>query len=73
MKPKSKLLIFTNWIKEFGPPRLAKTLDVHPTTVWKWTDGHLPRPEQMTRICEISEGRITYDIMVEGAQEVGNR
>ncbi len=64
------LLTFKNWIDEYGSARLAKELDVHLTTVGKWLRGHCPRPEQMTKIKELSGGRVDYTTIVEGVQEV---
>ncbi len=72
MRP-SKLSIFTNWIKDYGPTELAKKLDVHHTTVQKWSIGHLPRASQMTRIKDLSKGIVSYDVMIEGAQEAGKQ
>lgn len=69
----SNLLIFTNWIKEYGASRLAKKLEVHHTTVQKWTCGHLPKAKQMAKIRGLSGGLVSYDVMVDGAREAGKQ
>lgn len=72
MKP-SKLLIFTNWIKDYGAGELAKKLEVHHTTVQKWTCGHLPKASIMAKIRDLSGGKVSYDVMIEGAREAGKQ
>ena len=60
-------MTLTNWIINTGPKKVAKLLNVDPSTVSIWRSrGALPRPAQMVRIYKLTKGRVSYQEMVEG-------
>lgn len=72
MGKQTRLRIF---IDKHGIDKLAKALEVHPTTVSHWRTGRvLPKSEQMLTIKELSNGELTPDHMIEDYfKNSGNR
>lgn len=56
------------WIIKTGPKKVAKMLNVDPSTVSSWkTNGTLPRPKVMVKINKLTKGRVSYREMIENA------
>lgn len=59
---------FIEWVNEYGGRRLAKVLGIDPSTISHWRGGRvLPKAEHMKKIVELSEGRVTYDHIIDGS------
>ncbi len=47
------------FIPIFGGSKLAKVLDVHPSTVTRWKNGCDPTPRHAAEIVRVSKGLLT--------------
>lgn len=73
MSPRSRFKknIFLDWVDMIGGPKLAKLLDIDPSTISHWRRGKCPKVDHMRRIRELSEGAITYDHIIDGPRGGG--
>jgi len=56
---------FNKWVLETKPRKVARALEVDPAAVSNWQKRKsCPRPETMKRICQMSNGQISYDDII---------
>lgn len=55
---------FGAWVREFGTAKLRDELQVTKSAVHSWVRGIvLPRPAKALRMVELSEGKLTIDVI----------
>lgn len=63
---KDKPLTLSDWITEVGPENVAKLMKVERSTVFNWRKGYCyPRVDQMRKIKKYTNGRVTYDAIID--------
>lgn len=66
MKSKKKTLSLSAWVDELGVPRVMLLTGVGEVAVRNWRRGHcLPRDAEKRVIKKASEGRVSYDEMID--------
>jgi DNA-binding transcriptional regulator YdaS (Cro superfamily) len=57
-----------DWIKKTGAKKVARLLNVDPSTVSLWRNGRsTPRPKTMQKIIKITKGKVDYRGILESA------
>jgi hypothetical protein len=64
-----KKISFVEWINTVGATNVAKRLGVSARVVHYWRIGHCsPRVDQIRAIRKLSNGRLTYEAIIDGEQ-----
>lgn len=63
---------FGAWVREFGTGRLRRELQVTKSAVHAWVAGVIsPRPKKAERIVELSQGKLTLEMIYRQPRLVG--
>lgn len=67
---------FGRWVSEFGVPRIVAALAHDPDlrvtnqAVYKWLQGHAPRPPRAMAMVKMSGGRITLEAIYQHSRDI---
>ncbi len=67
---------FGRWVADFGVPRIVAGLAHDPDlrvtkqAVYEWLQGHAPQPARALALVEMSQGRLTLEIIYQHSRQM---